>query len=217
MSVAGLLPSTTQGQSRLIDEGTFVVLKGGAPARTENFRISRGQAGTITATSSLTVGGQQTTSSLTTDTLGSPLIYEVRVREKGAKVIDLKAVARAGRLTSMASSQSGDEAMREYPVTPGKSLIVEPGLLHQLFFVPLGKGPGTFQVIEPRAARTTSATLTAKGLEPVEIAGHNVTGTHYSLTVGPARYEFWVDAKGRLLRVDFPAEGLSATRDEPPR
>lgn len=214
--IAALLPTTLRAQSRLVDEATFVVLKGGAPTRTESFRITRSDAGMI-ATANLTAGSQQTTSSLTTDTLGSPLLYEVRVRDKGAKVVELKAVARSGRLTAMASSGSGDESMREYPITPGRSVILEAGLLNQLFFVPLGKNPGTLQVIEPRELRMSTATLTARGMEPVDVAGRAITGTHYSLSTSSALYEFWVDAKGRLLRVDFPREGLSATREEPPR
>jgi hypothetical protein len=204
------------GQSRVVDEGTFVVLKGGTPTRTESFKITRNEA-SFTATAGLTIGTQQTTSMLTTDSLGTPLLYELHVKDRGAKVVDVRAVARAGRLTSMATFQSGDESMREYPLAQGKSLIVDSGLLHHMYFAALGKTAGTFQVIEPRSSRSTSGSMTARGLEPIEVAGRTVTATHYTLSSGSARYEFWIDAQGRLLRVDVPADGLSATREELPR
>ena len=207
--------SPAVGQTRVVDEAVFVFLRGGVPARTESFKISRGE-GLITATANVVAGTQQTTSILTTDTLGTPALFELHVKDKGARVVDLKAMARAGRLTSMASSQAGDESMREYPVTAGRTLVFEPSLLHLLYFAVLGKAPGTYQVIEPRSARTLSATLSAKGMEPVEIAGRTVTATHYTLAMGPARHEFWVDAQGRLLRVEG-GDGLSATREDLPR
>jgi hypothetical protein len=198
-----------------IDEGTFVFHKGGAVSRTETFKISRNQ-GVITATAQVTAGTQQIASSLATDTLGTPTQYDLNIRDKGAKVVELRAMARGGRLTSMSSSQTGDESMREYPLTQGKTVLLEPGLLHLLYFLPLGRSPGTVQVIEPRSARAVTGTLTAKGLEPIEVAGKSVTATHYTLAVGSGRYEFWVDGKGRLLRVES-ADGLSATREDLPR
>ena len=209
-----LAASPLAGQAR-IDEGTFVFLKGGAPARTETFKISRNRD-VITATAQVSAGTQQIASSLATDTLGTPAQYKMSIRDRGAGVTELRAMAQGGRLTSMTSSQTGDESMREYPLTAGKTLLLEPGLLHLLYFVALGKSPGTFQVIEPRSARTLNGTLSAKGPESIQVAGKTVTGTHYTLAVGPGRYEFWVDNKGRLLRVES-ADGLSATREDLPR
>ena len=55
------------------------------------------------------------------------------------------------------------------------------------------------------------------GLEPVDVGGKSMTGTHYSLVSGPVRYEFWIDAQGRLLRVEIPAQGVVATREDAPR
>lgn len=204
-------------QTRAVDEGTFVVTKAGAPAFTENFKITRRDGGAIAATSHQVAGAQQTTSSLITDTLGTPVQYELHVTERGARVFDVKAEARGGRLVSLSSTKAGDESMRDFPTTPGRSVILEQGLLYQLYFIGLEKRPAAFQTISPRAGRSQSATLTAKGLEPIEIGGKSLTGTHYSLTVGPARYEFWLDAKGRLLRVEIPGDGLVAARDEAPR
>src|SRR6476620_9503878 len=62
LSAAVLLgPRVATAQSRVIDEGAFVVVKAGAPARTESFKISRSES-SITATGSVSGGGQTTTS-----------------------------------------------------------------------------------------------------------------------------------------------------------
>ena len=66
--------SPLAGQAR-IDEGTFVFLKGGTPARTETFRISRNR-NVITATAQISAGTQQIVSSLATDTLGTPAQFD---------------------------------------------------------------------------------------------------------------------------------------------
>jgi hypothetical protein len=209
--------SPALAQNRVIDEGTFVATKGGAPSFTESFKIMRNESGLITATARVTAGSQHMTSVLTTDTLGTPVGYDLRVDDKGVKRYEVKAAARGGRLTSHTSSPGGEEAMREYPLSAGRTLILDSGLLHQLYFVALAKRTGAFQLIEPRASRSGSMTVTARGLEPLTIGGRSVTGTHYSVSGGSVRFEFWVDSEGRLLRVDSPADGLSATRDELPR
>lgn len=214
---AVLSPSPGASQTRLVDQGTFVVLEGGSPVLTESFRISRGDGGTIVATASHMAGGEQTATSLTTDSLGTPLRYELRVRKQGASVMDLIAIAGAGRLRSRASTAEGNELTKEYLLVPGTSVILDHDVLHQLYFLPLGHRSGSVQVIEPRTSRTTRATLAAKGFEPIQVAHRSVTATHYSLSGPAGHYEFWVDAQGRLLRVDVPAEGLSATREELPR
>jgi hypothetical protein len=209
------LASPARAQAQVLDEGVFVVVKGGAPTRTETFKIVRNVDRSITATGQIAAGAHHTTSQLSTDSVGTPIAYKLDIVDHGAKVNELRAMARGGRLSSMASSKAGDEAMREFRLT-GRSLIVEPTMFHHLYFVALGKSPGAVQVIEPRAMRNVTGTLSARGLEPVTIAGKSVTATHYSLTAGVARYEFWVDAQGRLLRVVAP-DGLSATREELPR
>src|ERR1700754_708515 len=144
-------------------------------------------------------------------------MYEGRIMDKGAQTSHVRAASRGGRLTSDSPTHAGDVSMREYPLVSGQSLILEPGLLHHLYFVALARRSGTYQVIEPRAPHGKPATVTAMGLEPIEVAGRSVTATHYTLASGPVQYEFWVDSQGRLLRVDVPSQGLSATREELPR
>jgi hypothetical protein len=214
LPILGAFPVYAQG--RIIDEGTFAVTRAGA-AHTENFRIARIENGLIRATGQVVASGQRIASSLTVDSTGTPATYDVTVTEKGAKIASVKGAGGGGRFTAKSNDQHGDESMREYPLTAGQSLVLDDGLMHQLYFASLGRRPGNVQVIEPRASRSSAATLSAGGLEPVDVGGKSVTATHYSLVSGTVRREFWVDASGRLLRVEIPAQQLVAAREELPR
>jgi hypothetical protein len=203
-------------QSHVLDEGVLVVVGGGVPTRTETFRIVRNLDRSITAVGKLSDGAQDVSSELSTDSVGAPIAYKFDVVDRGAKVIELRAMARGGRLSMRSNKVTGDEAMREFPLALGHALIVDATFLHHLYFVALGKSPGVVQVIAPNALRSVPGMLSARGLEPVTVAGKSVTATHYSLVAGSVRYEFWIDAQGRLLRVVAP-DGISATREALPR
>jgi hypothetical protein len=208
--------SAVAAQGRVIDEGTFLVTRSGAPSQTESFRI-RLDNGAYIATGQLIAGSRRVSSALTTDTLGTPLDYKLEVRDNGTVTTTLAAITRSGRLSSRSQLAHGDESMREYPVVIGGSLILDDELLHQTFFVTVMKRSGATQVLQPRSARTASVTVRALGLDGVTVSGRSVTGTRYSLIgAGPTR-DFWVDASGRLLQVEVPALGLKAVREELPR
>jgi hypothetical protein len=205
-------------QSWAVDEGTFVVVKGASAGLTESFRIKRAAGGLITATGRQTFGTRLITSSLTTDSLGTPVQYELQITKQGALAVKVKAMSGGPRrMTAFSSAAGGDESMHEYPVVAGRSVILEPGLLHQFFFLPLAGRSGRIQVVEPGAAHLATAVLTPKGLDNISVAGRPVTASRFSVTGLAADCEFWIDAQGRLLRVDIPSQGLSATREEPPR
>jgi hypothetical protein len=212
--------SPLAAQSWAVDQGTFVVAKGTSAGLTESFTIKRGAGGLITATGNQTLGTLRTTSSLTTDSVGTPAQYELQVRKQGAMSLRVVAMANGTRrLTtrSSASTSGGEESMREYPVAFGHTLVIEPGLLHHYFFLALNAKSGRVQVIEPGAARSVTALVTSRGLDNISVAGKPATATRYSVSGLAADADFWVDAQGRLLRVDVPSQGLSATREEPPR
>jgi hypothetical protein len=204
-------------QSWAVDEGTFVVMKGAAAGLTESFKIKRGPSGAITATGNQTSGTQVITSSLTTDSLGTPTQYELQVKKQGALAVKVRASSGPRRMTAFSSAAGGEESMREYPVSPGHTVILEPGLLHQFFFLPLGGRSGRVQVVEPGSAHSASVVLTPKGLDNITVAGRPVTASRFSVSGLAADGDFWVDSQGRLMRVDIPSRGLSATREELPR
>jgi len=207
--------SALAAQGRIIDEGTFIITRRGAPAQTESFRI-RSDNGQLLATGQLNAGTHRISSALTTDSIGTPIDYKLTVRDNGAETVNISAMNRAGRLTARSQVPRGDESTREYPIVAGNSLILDDDLLHQLYFLPLAKRVG-MQIIRPRSSRGGMALLTPHGLEPLTIGGRGVTATHYTLTSGSMVRDFWVDSAGRLLQVEAAAEGLKAVREELPR
>jgi hypothetical protein len=211
--VLGVSSLTAQG--RIVDEGTFVISRAGAPQATESFRIRMDNA-MVTATGQLNAGAKRVTSVLTTDPTGTPLDYRLEVRENGAPTMSISAVGRMGRLTARSTMAHGDESTREYPMTPGACVILEDDLVHQTYFALLAKGRG-LQAINLRSAHGSPVSLRALGPEPLTIGGKQVTATHYSMQTGGGQREFWVDGEGRVLQVEIPSTGLKATREELPR
>ena len=217
LAFLALTNSTFAIQWHTVDEGTFAVTTTGQPSVTESFKIQKGDDGSTRATAQVVSGSQTINSLLSVDSTGMPLRYEVTVNEHGTRTLRVVAAGRAGRLTAQTINQRGEESMREYPLGQGRCLILEDGLLHELYFAAVGARPGIFQIVSPRVARSASGTLAAEGLEPLEVGGRAVTATHYALTSGGVRRDFWVDAVGRLLKVSIPSEGVTATREELPR
>lgn len=214
--MATAFPVFGQGVGQVIDEGTFNITQTGAPPSTESFRIRKIDNGLILATGQHISGTRRISSALTTDTLGTPVEYRVEVRDGGNPTMTASAVARAGRLSARSQLARGDESMREYPVVAGQCLVLDDEMFHQMYFVTLAKRTGTVQVIKPRAAHGGTLKVQARGLEPITVAGRQVTATHYVVVNGTER-DFWVDAAGRVLQVEVPSAGIKATREELPR
>ena len=211
----GATPAASLAQGRLIDEGSFIVSRNGAPAATESFKIVRLDTDLIQATGHESLGDEQVTSSLKADSMGTPIAYELMMRTRNTPTMRIQAAFRGGRLSALSSDQHGNESMKEYPVASGRCLILDPGLLHLTYFVALSGHTGRLEVISPRTAQRLPSTLTAHGQEPIQVGGQTVSATHYTLANATGTREFWVDAAGRLLRVE--ADGATAVREEVPR
>ncbi|HEY4218515.1 MAG TPA: DUF6134 family protein [Gemmatimonadaceae bacterium] len=215
--IAAASSSPCLAQGRTIDEGAFIVTAKGRPAQTESFKIARIDNGLIQATAQLIAGDDRISSALVADSLGTPVSYLYLDKTHGATTLTVRALAGGHRISLTSSDNKSTESMKDFPLLPGGTLILDDGLLHQLYFVTVTKRAGAIHLIHPRTGRHEEGTLTGKGMEPVEIAGRSVTATHYSLVIGSRTQEFWVDSEGRVLRVEVPAEGLTAVREELPR
>ncbi|HEX7020085.1 MAG TPA: DUF6134 family protein [Gemmatimonadaceae bacterium] len=212
-AVASLVLATSpaRAQGRIVDEGTFI-LSGAGTAGTEHFRVVSGvEPGMLRATAQLSVGDQRLASSLTADSLGTPSLYELTT-----PALHVRAHARPGRLSALSSDAQGNESMKEYVVTPGSTVILDERLFNQYYLVALSRRTGTLTVISPGTGRTTTESLAARGMESIQVGGRAVTAAHFTLSGNGGRRDFWLDANGRVLKVQLPS-GLSATREELPR
>jgi hypothetical protein len=217
MATALASPLVAQAVGRPVDQGTFLVTRNGAPQATESFRILRLDDGSLQATAQAVGGSRRAVSRLHTDSLGTPIEYRLTVKDGATTVVDVAAGARGGRLSAKLTDQRGDVSMREYPVPTGRCLILGEDLVNETYFVALANRSGAVQVIDPRAAHGERLTLSARGMEPIDVGGRSVTATHYSLAGAGAQRDFWIDAAGRLLRVEIPSLGLKASREELPQ
>ena len=212
------LPSVVQGQGgssgRIVDEGTFTLTKSGAPSLSESFRITRTE-NALQATAQSSAGSRRITSRLIADTVGLPTDYALVVLDGRDTTFKVRVAGAGGRLSATSSNRRGDESMREYP-SPPSTIIVDDDLVHLAYFAALGKRTGSIHLINPRTGTTATATVSSQGLEPIDIGGRSTTATHYVMTGGPVRRDFWLDSSGRLLRVETSA-GLKAIREELPR
>ena len=214
--VLAAAPALAQG--RMVDEGTLILSRNGAPIGREVFRIVRtpSAAGELyRATANISVGEQHITPTLSADSSGTPLSYEVAVRSGSKSVLKLLAQTRPARFAVHEQTANGD-ASREY-VVPKRYTVLDGDIFHHYYFVTLAGAAGSVAVIDPQGHAQVVASLQRSGSEQLEIGNKVLAATHYVLVAGNAQREFWVDSEGRLLKVSIPDRGLVAIRDEPPR
>jgi hypothetical protein len=222
LTVSAVIPLSAVGAqalNRTLDEGTFLISRNGAPVGRESFRITRsrvsGNNESYLATAQVAMGDRRIVPTLTCDSAGAPLSYDVSV-QGGSDGVRLQARGRPGRFSSMLRTRDG-ESTREY-VVPRGVVVLDDDVVHQLYFVTLGRRSGSVTILAPRAGLQTVANLEERGGGPVEIGGNSIPATHFVLSAaGFARREFWIDSAGRILKVTIPERGIVAQRDEPPR
>ena len=217
-----VLPISLSAQSpgRTVDEGTFVLTRGGVTVGRESFRIIREPSASgevFRATAQLALGDERVVPSLSADSNGSPLSYDVAIQQGTEASATLQGRARPGRFSALLRTRTGESA-KEY-VVPSSAVVLDDEIAHQLYFVTFrGRKSGSLTIIDPRSNAQSVATLQRVGTADLEIGGKSVVATHFTLTApGLTRREFWVDDVGRVLRVSVPDRGLVAQRDELPR
>lgn len=214
-----LVPSVLAAQqSGLVDEGTFMISRNGAPVGRESFRIVRapapgGQA--YQARSQSALGADRITTILGTDSTGAPVSYEAELSRDGRVVERARGSGTAKRFTVLVQTRTG-EASREYVLSNG-ALLVDDDVLHQFAFVGLALAAG-YDIIAPRATGQAHYRLEARGSEMLDIGRSRVESRRYALIdAGGSAREVWLDSQGRLLKVALPEKSLIGIRDDPPR
>lgn len=209
---------SAQVVNRTLDEGTFVISRNGAPIGRESFRITRSESpggDAYRATAQVAIGDRRIVPTLTCDSSGAPVAYDVAV-QGGPDGVRLQARARPGRFSSLLRTRDG-ESTREF-VVPHGVVVLDDDVLHQLYFVTLARRSGSLTIVSPRAGLQAIASLENHGASTVDIGGTAIPATHFALSApGFSRREFWIDSAGRVLRVSMPDRGIVAQRDEPPR
>jgi hypothetical protein len=210
------VPRPAQSQVTVVDEGSFTVTRDGRTGR-EDFRIVRTPSGggmVLVATGTGVVGTVRTVTALRTDTSGGPLAYQLEVREAGDVRERATVQVARGRISARTQSVRGESA-REYFLKDGM-LVLDEDIIHQYYFMTLHPDRSAISVVQPRRNVVVDVRVMNKGDEPIEIAGTRAAARHFTFTNGSGSREVWVDAEGRVLRVEAPSSGLIAVRDALP-
>ena len=217
---AALLPGGLAAQVSTVDEGSFSITRGGAPAGREEFSIRStpgiGGATILKAQATVSLDGRRIVPALSTDGAGNPASYQLEVRADGQVVERLSGQISRGRMSVRAQSATGASA-REY-VVPAGAVIIDDEVFHQYHFVAQhAAGGGSVPMVNPRRGAQGVLRVTAEGGDRVTVAGQSVAATRLEVSGGGAERRVWVDASGRVLRVEIPSAKLVAVRDELPR
>lgn len=207
-------------QTTLVDEGTFVLRENGREVGREVFAIRRsgtGPGAVIVAQGRIELGeSDDLVTQLEVSGEGfRPATYAVQV--EGTEPQRIAGRVAGGRFSARIISPAG-EMMREYLAGEG-AVIVDEGVAHQYFFIAQRLDAGSFTVpmIIPRQSRQVSAAVSVGAVENITIGGESVAARR--LTVSPTGLpdrSVWVDAQGRVLRLEIEGRGMSAERIAPP-
>jgi len=220
-AIVALAMATPQiGAQTVLDEGSFTILLAGSRAGRETFVIRR-QAGPAASAGYLASGtvlyaDRRLAPALATDAAGVPLTYTLDVRTGTVRTARVSAQITRGRFTLRIQTPTGESA-REL-VLPVGAVLVDDDIFHEYFFVALASRHGPVSLLDPRRGTQTSAQVVDNGPERVLVGGRSIDANRLTITDVTARVRLlWVDAQGRVVRVEIPDRQVVAVRDDPPR
>ncbi len=222
--IAVLAAAPLNAQTVTLDEGSFRISVAGKEVGTEVFSIRQngsGQNAVIIAVGRVVLDGDKGPQELSSELQvagGSlrPAAYEIRVQ--GADAEQIKGRVVGGRFSAQIVSPAG-EMMREYLAGDG-AVVSDDGVAHQYYFLARradGKS-ARIPLIIPRLSKQVIAQVTHGGSEKIAIAGRSYEAQKYTVTAaGTPSREVWVDAEGRVLRLEINDRKLVAQRVAPPK
>jgi hypothetical protein len=222
--LAGLTASPLAAQTVTLDEGSFRISVAGREVGTEVFSIRQngsGQNAVIIAVGRIVLDGDKGPQELSSELQvagGSlrPAAYEVKVQ--GADAEQIKGRVVGGRFSAQIVSPAG-EMMREYLAGDG-AVVSDEGVAHQYYFLARradGKS-ARIPLIIPRLNKQVVAQVTHGGPEKIAIMGRSYEAQKYTVSApGTATREIWVDAEGRVLRLEIGDRKLVAQRVAAPK
>jgi hypothetical protein len=218
--LAGLLAVTPlAAQTVTLDEGSFRISVNGKEVGTEVFSIRQngsGASAVIIAVGRVVLDGDKGPQELSSElqVAGAtlrPAAYEVRVQ--GASAEQIKGRVVGGRFSAQIVSPAG-EMMREYLAGDG-AVVLDEGVAHQYYFLARradGKSV-RMPIIIPRLNKQVLADVADGGPEKIAIVGRSYEAHRYIISLaGQPRREVWVDAEGRVLRLEIPDRKFAAQR-----
>ncbi|MBI4419754.1 MAG: hypothetical protein HY560_02940 [Gemmatimonadetes bacterium] len=207
--------STAASQQRVLDSGALTISQGGIVIGREEFTVRAGRASGgrdgFTIASSVFYPPDRAEATLAPvvevgpDSV--PITLQLDVFDGAQRRVYAQLGAR--RVTVRSVSPQG-ESVREYP-GGGRFVIVDDSSF-ALNAIPPGRAPGSVSVLWPRHGRREAGELADLGMARTEVGVRSAELQHFQLTTGADTRDLWYDERGRLMKVDVPAAGLSAVR-----
>lgn len=203
-----------------LDEGTFVVREDTVEVARESFRLNHGRLarGGVGWTLATTIRYDRTRPvvvlapilDVTTDTQPATLQYDVADPRQPVRI--LGELGR-GRFTVRFVARATERA-REFPAG-GRPVVLDDSVFALYLFAAWRAGslPTQLTAIVPRGLRRETVEIQDQGLAPTTLNRGQVTLRHITVTGGPNLVvHLWLDAAGRLMKVEIPSRRLSAER-----
>jgi hypothetical protein len=202
-------------QTVRLDEGTFRILVDGREVGTETFSLRQNGTGAdavVIAQGRVVLDSNETTANVQLAGTGLRLVaYDVEL--SGADARRIRASVSGSRASARTLSAAG-ETMKEYLVSDG-AVLLDDGVAHHYYMIAqrAEAGSRSTPILIPRESRQVQATITVAGSESVSAGGSTVTAQRIVVQPeGGDTRTVWVDAEGRVLRVEIPARNYVAVR-----
>jgi hypothetical protein len=203
-----------------LEEGTFVVREDTVEVARESFRLTQGRlarggtgwtlATTIRYDRARPVVVLSPILEVGADTMPATLQYDVADPRQPVRI--LGELGR-GRFTVRLVARATERA-REFPAV-GRTVVLDDSAMALYLFVAwrAASEPVTLTAIVPRGLRRDSLQVQDRGLEATAVNRDPATLRHITVTGGPNQVvHLWLDAAGRLLKVEIPTRRVSAER-----
>jgi hypothetical protein len=214
LALASALASArgTSAQTVLIDAGSFRLSVAGREMGRDSFSIRRTGAGEetrILAQGWIDVNSRKISSMLETNGAYGLIRYQATV--SGSEDARFQATVTGRRMEMAVRSQAGEQT-REARAREG-AVVLEENVAHHYFFLgALAREGARLPVIVPRVDEQADIQVGTITTERLAVGGQEVDAKRVQLTANGIERLIWVDAQGRLLRVEIPSTGFLAER-----
>jgi hypothetical protein len=212
-------------QTERLDVGSFTLMIHEQRAGREQFSLQRLQGadgGAFELRAESAVGDRRTAMRLETDSAGTPVRYSIEERTGASVSLRLGGQRVRGRFQTLSRSTTGESA-REYLLVPGAVVLEEDGVLQYAMLVrrtlPAIGDTLSVPVLTPIANRQGTVRLLLESVgDTVSIAGARRAARRWRVLTSSGEVRLvWADNDSRVLRVQIPARGYDALRDDVPR
>ena len=209
-------PSGSAAQERVVDSGSFAILRAGELVGLEEFQLRRitdaagGDVFTLSTTASYPADQPTLVLSALLRLRGDSLVSSARLELQHEQRSAVALLTVGDRRVTVRIGVPGLESSREYPgATP--SVLLDDSLfgLHALRHPQAAAG---ISLLWARAGQRSSGAVTFHGRTETDVGDTRRTLEHVSLGTGDAVRHLWFDDQGRLQKVEAPRIGLTAIR-----